>query len=93
MMDLPKLLKENNLTNIDLIISWIPFRSLPKDLFSWFMENIVLKYFDETSKFVQFSYLKNTKNMLSKYFNKIEEKDCWLNIPKATIFICWKYKK
>ena len=93
MMDLPNLLKENNLTNIDLIISGIPFRSLSKELFSWFMENIVLKYFDETSIFMQFSYLKNTKKILNKYFNNIDIKDCWLNIPKASIFICSKFKR
>jgi len=93
MMDLIDLLEQNNIKTIDLIISWIPFRSLSKEVFSWFMENIVWKYFTKDSKFIQFSYFRNTQKILKKYFNNIYIKDCWLNIPKASIFTCLNYKK
>ena len=93
MLDLSTLSQENNIENIDLIISWIPFRSLPEDLFNWFMENIVLKFFTNKSKFIQFSYFKNTKDILANYFQTITIEDCWLNIPKAYIFICSNIKK
>lgn len=63
MMDLPDLLEQNNVSKIDVIISWIPFRSLPKEIFSWFMETVVSRYFDKSSKFIQFSYFRSTKNI------------------------------
>jgi len=93
MMNLSDLLNQNNIKNIDLIISWIPFRSLPEDIFIWFMENIVFKYFTKKSIFIQFSYFTNTSKILQNYFNKIQIKNCWLNIPKAVVFICLNYKK
>jgi len=92
MLDLDKLFNEKWIETIDLIISGIPWRSLPENIFHWFMRNIVLKYFSTNSIFMQFSYLKSTKKILNKYFSNIEMRDCWLNIPKATIFTCFNKK-
>jgi len=88
MLDLGELLDEKWIETIDLIISGIPWRSLPENIFHWFMWNIVLKYFSDNSIFMQFSYFQNTKNILKKYFKTINMKDCWLNMPKATVFTC-----
>lgn len=91
-LDIDKIMEKYNINHIDLIISWIPFRSLPSELFDKFLIKIS-KYFDKQSYFLQFSYFKKTKKDFEKYFKNITYKKVWLNIPSAYVFKCNNYKK
>ena len=91
-LNLEQILKKHNIEKIDLIISGIPFRSLPDDVFHNFIKKLSI-YIDKDSKFIQFSYFKDTKNKLELYFDSIFIKKVLLNIPFAYIFTCSNIKK
>lgn len=92
MLNLKKILSNKSINNIDLIISWIPFRSLPKEIFKNLMEEVLPEIVWKNTIFVQFSYMKNTKEMFEKYFKNIETEVCYLNIPRAFVFTCSWFK-
>lgn len=89
MLEIDKILSDRWINKIDLLISWIPFKSLPKEIFYIFMDKII-KYFHKDTYFFQFSYFKNTKKKLKKYFKNINITICFLNFPIAFIFKCKK---
>ena len=91
-MDLEKLLIKNNIKEIDLIISGLPFKSLPKKIFIYLVEDLFLKFFKEETKFIQFSYFKTFSKTLEKYFLNVSYKRCLLNIPVAYAFECFNIK-
>lgn len=92
MLNLESILYNKNVRNIDLIVSWIPFRSLPKEIFPKLMEEVLPWLITEKTVFVQFSYIKSTKKMFEKYFENIETEVCYLNIPRAFVFTCSWFK-
>jgi len=87
-LDLNKLLIENNIKHIDLVISWLPFKSLPKEIYDFLMIDLFKKYFTKNTLFVQFSYFKNFANDLSQIFENINISKCLFNIPSAYVFEC-----
>ena len=91
-MDLEKLLIKNNIKEIDLIISGLPFKSLPKKIFIYLVEDLFLKFFKEETKFIQFSYFKTFSKTLEKYFLNVSYKRCLLNIPVAYAFYFFNIK-
>ena len=91
-VDIEILLKKESIDKIDLIISWLPFKSLPQDLFSFIINDLIWKYFTIDSRFIQFSYFKSFKDKFTKYFTDVSVKKCWLNIPPAYIFKCTWFK-
>jgi phospholipid N-methyltransferase len=90
---LEKLFDEHNINKVDLVISGLPFRSLPKEVFSFVTDVIFVKYLTKESKFIQFSYFKSTIRKLHKYFADIDTEICLLNLPIAYVFTCNNYKK
>jgi phospholipid N-methyltransferase len=52
------------------------------------MEKVLPKVVTKDTVFVQFSYMKSTKNMLEKYFENVETEICLLNIPSAFVLTC-----
>ncbi len=92
-LDIDVVLKKNKIKKIDLIISWLPFKSLPLEVFYFVMKEFLPKYADENLIFIQFSYFKNFWKILWDYFLNINKKSCYLNIPKANIFRCKNLKK
>lgn len=92
LLDLEELLEKNNIKNIDLLISWLPFKSLPKEILDFTLNNLIKKYFTKNSIFIQFSYFKTFKDIFNKYFDKVNIKKCWLNIPSAYIYRCKNFK-
>ncbi len=93
MLNLREIISKKWLNNIDLLISWIPFRSLPKELFDKMMNEVLPWLITKETIFIQFSYLKNTKILFDEYFNEIKVESCLLNVPKAYIFTCKWFKK
>jgi len=92
LLDIESLLEKHNVYKIDLIISWLPFKSLPKSVFIFIIDNLIAKYFDKNSVFVQFSYFRSFKKTLEKYFSEVLVEKCWLNIPPAYVFRCKNFK-
>lgn len=88
MLNLKEIIAKKWLNHIDLIISWIPFRSLPKEIFTDMMEKVLPEIISKETVFIQFSYIKSTKKMFEKYFENVEIDTCLLNIPSAFIFTC-----
>jgi len=93
LLDIEDLMINNDVKNIDLIISWLPFKSLPKEIFDFLVLEFLPKFINNTTKFIQFSYFSNFMNILSKYFKNIDKKRCLLNIPTAYIFTCSNFIK
>lgn len=89
-----EILNNNNLSNIDLIISWVPLTMLPEEFYNWMVEKILNKYFNEKSKYIHFSYVKNPEKLFKRNFKNVITKKCYLNFPFAYVFICdWFIKK
>jgi phospholipid N-methyltransferase len=70
-LELKDLLARENIKNIDLLISGLPFKSLPKELFYFTLDEVVNCFFTEESKFIQFSYFKTLKKDFERYFEEI----------------------
>jgi len=92
-LNISKLLSKNWIKKVDLVISWLPFKSLPKKIFLSVFDDFFAEYLDENSVFVQFSYFKSYAKTYEKYFEKVELKRCLLNIPVAYVFVCSWFKK
>ena len=91
-LDIEKLFKENNIKKIDLIISWLPFKSLHKNIFDYLVTDLFPKFFKKNTKFIHFSYFNNFSKTLEKTFHKVWCEKCLLNIPSAYVFDCVNLK-
>lgn len=87
-LDIEKLFKEKKIEKIDLIISWLPFKSLPKNIFIFLMWDLFPKFFKESTKFIHFSYFNNFLKTLKNSFHNVWCEKCLLNIPPAYVFDC-----
>jgi phospholipid N-methyltransferase len=92
-LDIKTTFSKKNIKNVDLIISWLPFKSLPKEVFSFLVDDFFPKFINEKSKFIHFSYFSNFSEILLEYFNEVDIKKCLLNIPSAYIFNCSNFIK
>ncbi len=90
-LDIKELLIKNKVNSVDLIISWLPFKSLPLEIFYFIMKEFLPEFSNKNTLFIQFSYFKNFSLMLEDYFFYVEKKICFLNIPFANIFRCKKF--
>lgn len=93
LLDINELLEEKWIKNVDLIISWLPFKSLPKELFDFLIFEFLTKHINKGSKFIQFSYFSNFWDSLATFFKNIKVEKCLLNIPSAYIFTCTNFIK
>ena len=83
-----KILDKEGIKKVDYIISGIPFSSLPKDV----TEDILINtksIMSNTTIFLTFQYSKFKKESFEKYFEIIDVKFVFRNIPSAFIF-CMK---
>jgi phospholipid N-methyltransferase len=88
---LPDILREKGISQIDLVISSLPFLSLPSEIFPEIMEWL-WDFFHADTLYKQFSYLPKAA-LYKQYFSSITKKFCMRNIPPATVFSCRNYKK
>jgi len=93
LLDIKEVLSSNKVEKVDLIISWLPFKSLPKEIFTFLVEDFFPNFINKRSKFIQFSYFSNFSEVLLDYFNEVDIKKCLLNIPSAYIFSCCNFIK
>jgi len=91
-LELHWFLKDKKITKVDLVISGLPFKSLPLEVFYYVTKEFLPDFFHSKSLFIQFSYFKKFKQMLDDNFYDIETKSCFLNLPKAYIFKCKNFK-
>ena len=83
-----KILDKEGIKQVDYIISGIPFSSLPKDV----TEDILINtksIMSNTTIFLTFQYSKFKKESFEKYFEIIDVKFVFRNIPSAFVF-CMK---
>jgi len=92
-LDIEKLLNKYNIKKIDLLISWLPFKSLPFEIFNYLTKKFFPKFFDKNTKFVQFSYFQSFLKNIDKYFDNVDCNKCMLNFPIAYVFECTNIKK
>lgn len=82
--NLRNILKENNITEIDHVISGLPFTSLPKNV----GENILKetkKYLKETGEFTTFQYSLIRKDFFKNHFKISNISREFRNIPPAYV--------
>ena len=83
-----KILDKEGIKQVDYIISGIPFSSLPKDVTEDILINTKL-IMSNTTLFLTFQYSKFKKESFEKYFEIIDVKFVFRNIPSAFVF-CMK---
>ena len=83
-----KILDKEGIKQVDYIISGIPFSSLPKDVTEDILTN-TKSIMSNTTIFLTFQYSKFKKESFEKYFEIIDVKFVFRNIPSAFVF-CMK---
>lgn len=86
---LPKYLKENNLGEVDAVISAIPFVALPEEL-SYKIVGICKDNMKKSGKYIQIHYSLLTKKMYKKVFGNVDVNFVPINIPPAFILVSEK---
>lgn len=82
-------LNELNLTTIDVVISGLPFASMPTTV----SKNILKKVshcLDADGRFITFQYSLIKKSFIQQYFPSIASKKVWGNLPPAYVLSCRK---
>lgn len=84
-----EIMHENNIENLDCVISSLPFTVLPRQM----SENILNAASDALKpdgRFIAYQYSRIMKHKLTDKFNDIKTKYVLLNIPPAFVFNCGK---
>lgn len=82
-----KYLEKYDIPYIDYIVSGLPFASLPNDVSSDILKQ-TKKYLKEDGKFITFQYTLLKKDFIEQYFNEVNIKREFRNVPPAYIFCC-----
>lgn len=82
-----KYMKQFSITQIDYVVSGLPFTSLPPS-----MSQLILKktaqLLEKNGTFITFQYSKVKQPFFKVFFNQIENKKVYWNVPPAYIFTC-----
>ncbi|MFD0048094.1 class I SAM-dependent methyltransferase [Actinomycetes bacterium NPDC127524] len=85
--NIDKYIKKYNFPFIDYVISGLPFASLPKDV-----SNVILnktrKLLKHRGKFITFQYTLFKKILFDQYFEQINIKREYRNVPPAFVLSC-----
>lgn len=96
--NLPALLKKENLTHVDVIVSGLPWASFPDSLQEELLDAIYAAL-PENGSFATFAYLQGTllptgmkfRKRLAKYFKSVQTSQVvWMNLPPAFVYRCTK---
>ncbi|MGM9999392.1 MAG: class I SAM-dependent methyltransferase [Candidatus Bruticola sp.] len=96
--ELPRLLQERNLTQVDTVVSGLPWAAFNEDLQNQLLDP-VLQYLSPGGRFVTFAYLQGLllpagRRFAQKIKNKFSEvkksRVIWGNLPPAFVYICTK---
>lgn len=79
--------QELNITEVDVVISGLPFSSLPNKISSLILLH-VQKTLSKNGLFVTFQYSQIKKIFLGNFFSDIVTHKVWLNLPPAYVYTC-----
>lgn len=81
-------LAKHNITEVDAIVSSLPFKVIPDDIEEKIMEEVV-KHLKDGGVYTQYHYTRNGKKY-KKWFNKVDTDFAALNVPPAFVYQCTK---
>ncbi|MGM9992037.1 MAG: class I SAM-dependent methyltransferase [Candidatus Bruticola sp.] len=96
--ELPRLLKERNLTQVDAVISGLPWAAFSDDLQNLLLDP-VLQYMRPGGRFVTFAYLQGlllpagrrfARKIKNKFSTVEKSRIIWKNLPPAFVYVCTK---
>ncbi|EES49342.1 methyltransferase [Clostridium botulinum] len=76
-----------DITNVDYIVSGLPFASLPQEMSDKILEKSKIVLGDD-GNFITFQYTKLKMSLINNYFKNIKAKKEFLNIPPAYVLSC-----
>lgn len=80
-------IKKYDINKVDYIVSGLPFASLPKEMTEAISER-TRKVLSHGGIFITFQYSKLKKSLINAYFQSINIKKEFINIPPAYVFYC-----
>ncbi len=80
-------LKKYNINKVDVIISGLPFASLPKKMSETILEK-TKSIIGSTGIFITFQYSKLKKDLIKSYFSNVNWEKESFNIPPAYVLNC-----
>ncbi|BBH21662.1 SAM-dependent methyltransferase [Paenibacillus baekrokdamisoli] len=89
--ELQTVLKLEELSHVDCIISGLPFYNFPQAIRDKLVEQIIESLKDE-GWFIAFQYSKQMKKQLEEHFDVIDIQFVPLNVPPAFVYVCKKKK-
>lgn len=87
--DINSVIHELGLSEVDCILSGLPFSNFTQGLCDQIIDGVTLSL-KQGGLFIQFQYSLQMKNQLLKRFSKIDFGFVPLNIPPAFIYYCYK---
>lgn len=82
-------IEELNIDKIDYVLSGLPFTSLPAEVSSRILSN-VMEALQEHGEFITFQYSLVKRAFIQSFFPAISLKKVWFNFPPAYVFSCGK---
>ncbi|MCG1023389.1 class I SAM-dependent methyltransferase [Sutcliffiella horikoshii] len=82
-------LQELHLSKIDVVLSGLPFTSMPAAV-SKNILNRISDFLDDDGSFLTFQYSLVKKAFIQQFFQSIELKKVWGNLPPAYVLSCKK---
>ncbi|WP_459503523.1 class I SAM-dependent methyltransferase [Bacillus sp. C1] len=87
--NIQRYMEELQIEKVDYVLSGLPFTSLPKEVSSRILRN-VMESLQENGEFITFQYSLVKKGFIENFFPEIALKKVWVNVPPAYILSCKK---
>lgn len=85
--DIEQHMKRFDIPYVDYVVSGLPFASLPKEISNEILLHTT-KILKKDGQFITFQYTTCKKAFIEKFFNKIDIKREYRNLPPAYVFSC-----
>lgn len=85
--DIEQHMKRFDIPYVDYVVSGLPFASLPKEISNEILLHTT-KILKKDGQFITFQYTKCKKAFIEKFFNRIDIKREYRNLPPAYVFSC-----
>ncbi|WP_297438051.1 class I SAM-dependent methyltransferase [uncultured Clostridium sp.] len=87
--NIDEILVRYNITNVDYIISGLPFASLPREVSDKILTKTA-EILDKSGQFITFQYSLAKKRLFDEFFGSINTDKTYRNIPPAYVLRCKK---
>lgn len=84
-----KYMKDNEIENLDFVISSLPFTVLPPKMTVRILDGVI-HALKPGGHFVAYQYSSIMKHVLQKKFSHIKTRFVMFNIPPAFVYDCWR---